>query len=60
MINVNLKLFPIVLLDVASQAHRGLAYASPELMQALKMKDSLFYTMKKPTMCWYYSKLNET
>ncbi len=34
MINVNLKLFPIVLLDVANQAHRGLAYASPELMQA--------------------------
>ena len=36
MINVNLKLFPIVLLDVASQAHRGLAYASPELMQAFE------------------------
>lgn len=33
MINVNLKLFPIVLLD-AAQAHHGQAYANPELMRA--------------------------
>lgn len=34
MINVNLKLFPIILLDDASHDRRGRAYASSELMQA--------------------------
>ncbi len=34
MINVNLKLFPIVFLDVLSHSHHSQAYVSQELMQA--------------------------